>query len=300
MALACVACHTENRDAAKFCKGCGGQLVDLSPAARSVHAAEEAWSETLPAAQEADPASDGGEEKTVILAPPARAPSNAPRPVPSPSPAPVAQSGPAAAGGGRGPLWALAAVVLIAAVMGGGYAYRSGHRGAAAGIAAPAAPAATVLPASPSVAAEVAPAVPATGPMPGSDTAAAPAAGPALSGTVAADIQAAQAAPPPVAAPPVPASPAAPRKPRQTPAAAPSPVARPAAAAPPATAATPQEPPAPPPADPQSACEGRNFIAKAQCMAAQCVKAEFAAHAQCEAVRRQQRIEEEKRNPTGG
>jgi hypothetical protein len=52
------------------------------------------------------------------------------------------------------------------------------------------------------------------------------------------------------------------------------------------------------PADPMSACGDRNFIAKAQCMAAQCLKPEFKPHAQCEAVRRQQRIEEEKRNPT--
>jgi len=33
-------------------------------------------------------------------------------------------------------------------------------------------------------------------------------------------------------------------------------------------------------------------------MAAQCATAEFKATAQCEAVRAQQRIEEEKRNPT--
>jgi hypothetical protein len=34
----------------------------------------------------------------------------------------------------------------------------------------------------------------------------------------------------------------------------------------------------------------------AQCMAAQCIKAEFKAHPQCEAVRKQQRLEEERRN----
>jgi len=33
-------------------------------------------------------------------------------------------------------------------------------------------------------------------------------------------------------------------------------------------------------------------------MAAQCAKPEFSAHAQCDAVRRQQQIEEEKRNPS--
>jgi len=52
------------------------------------------------------------------------------------------------------------------------------------------------------------------------------------------------------------------------------------------------------PADPLAVCGDRNFIAKAQCMAAQCLKPEYKPHAQCEAVRRQQRIEEEKRNPT--
>ncbi|MFS2053993.1 hypothetical protein ACEN8K_34725, partial [Variovorax sp. CT11-76] len=52
------------------------------------------------------------------------------------------------------------------------------------------------------------------------------------------------------------------------------------------------------PADPQSQCGDRNFIARAQCMAAQCAKPEFRGHAQCEAVRRQQQLEEEKRNPT--
>jgi hypothetical protein len=56
--------------------------------------------------------------------------------------------------------------------------------------------------------------------------------------------------------------------------------------------------PPPPPADPQTACAGRNFIAMAQCMASQCAKAEFKATAQCEAVRAQQRLEEQKRNPT--
>lgn len=51
------------------------------------------------------------------------------------------------------------------------------------------------------------------------------------------------------------------------------------------------------PADPMPACLGMNFIAKAQCMASQCLKPAFKAHAQCEAVRRRQQLEEEKRNP---
>jgi len=67
----------------------------------------------------------------------------------------------------------------------------------------------------------------------------------------------------------------------------------------PAPAAVPPSPPAAAaPTDPQALCGDRNFIAKAQCMAAQCLKPEYKPHAQCEAVRRQQRIEEEKRNPT--
>ena len=66
----------------------------------------------------------------------------------------------------------------------------------------------------------------------------------------------------------------------------------------PAVAAAPPPPAPAPAAEPQAMCGDRNFIAKAQCMAAQCLKPEYKAHAQCEAVRRQQRIEEEKRNPT--
>jgi hypothetical protein len=49
--------------------------------------------------------------------------------------------------------------------------------------------------------------------------------------------------------------------------------------------------------EPESACKALNFIARSQCMAAQCLRREFRSHAQCEAVRRQQRLEEEKRNP---
>jgi hypothetical protein len=69
--------------------------------------------------------------------------------------------------------------------------------------------------------------------------------------------------------------------------------------APAAATATAPQPAAPAaPAEPQALCGDRNFIAKAQCMATQCLKPEFKAHAQCDAVRRQQRLEEEKRNPT--
>ena len=50
-------------------------------------------------------------------------------------------------------------------------------------------------------------------------------------------------------------------------------------------------------AEPGAACAGLNFFAAARCMAAQCLKPAFKPHAQCEAVRRQQRLEAEKRNP---
>ncbi|MDM0073674.1 hypothetical protein QTH90_04745 [Variovorax sp. J2P1-59] len=66
-------------------------------------------------------------------------------------------------------------------------------------------------------------------------------------------------------------------------------------AAPPPVVEAPK--PKPVPAEPRAACSAMNFIAAAQCMARQCVKPEFKAHPQCEAVRRQQRLEEEKRNP---
>lgn len=49
--------------------------------------------------------------------------------------------------------------------------------------------------------------------------------------------------------------------------------------------------------DPSAACSGLNFFSAARCMAAQCLKPAFKPHPQCEAVRRQQQLEEEKRNP---
>ncbi|MBT2323747.1 hypothetical protein J7E62_15475 [Variovorax paradoxus] len=48
---------------------------------------------------------------------------------------------------------------------------------------------------------------------------------------------------------------------------------------------------------PDAACTNMNLISQARCMAAQCLKPEFKAHPQCETVRRQQQLEEQKRNP---
>lgn len=103
----------------------------------------------------------------------------------------------------------------------------------------------------------------------------------------------------PVAAPAtIPRRAAAPRRPRAIAAAPPvRDLAAPASPAPPSTET--DDPRSKPPAapEPAAACSGLNFIARSQCMAAQCLKREFRPHAQCEAVRRRQRLEEEKRNP---
>lgn len=67
---------------------------------------------------------------------------------------------------------------------------------------------------------------------------------------------------------------------------------------------TPTQRQAPPAARPQAAsseprvaCAGKGFFAESRCMAEQCQKPQFKAHAQCDEVRRRQRLEEEKRNP---
>jgi hypothetical protein len=97
------------------------------------------------------------------------------------------------------------------------------------------------------------------------------------------------------AAPAVPAA----RNPRKAASASVPPAApMPVVAAPAAPASLSTAPVDLPPADPAQACAGRNFIATAQCLVVQCAKPEFSAHARCGAVRRQQRIDEEKRNPT--
>jgi hypothetical protein len=61
-------------------------------------------------------------------------------------------------------------------------------------------------------------------------------------------------------------------------------------------APTPIEPAAPP--NPDVACAGQGFFGRTRCMVAQCAKAEYRTHRQCDAVRRQQQIDEEKRNPS--
>ncbi len=282
MALICVACRTENRDAAKFCRGCGGRLVSLPPrSAAEAEALEDAWGATVVA-----PLDDG-------RSPPPRAgsqPARASRPSalhtasaePSSRPhrldiAPLPRD--------RSVFWVLLAAAAIVVATGGLYVYRGLHRK----------PAPVAVQTQTQESAAAPPSMPASAPEP----AALP---------VAASVTPAEAPPAEEAAPTVPAQTAsapavaaAPaRKPRKVASAAPPPAAPPPVIAAPAVPVAPPTAPveAPAPADPGQACAGRNFIATAQCLAAQCARPEFGAHARCDDVRRQQRIDEEKRNPT--
>ncbi|MDQ0036525.1 hypothetical protein J2W30_004300 [Variovorax boronicumulans] len=307
MASICPVCSTENRESANFCKSCGTTLSAtasrIPPPPSPDSQADREWATTAPAQLRAPtipaplfdlpepapssrsffgraPAAAPGDERTVILAPgqPAASASSSrserserkrsrvkvPRPPEPPEP-PLRRRGLA--------LWLGLLALAVVMVVAGWYGY--GSRKTAEPVEIPPPPVAAPAPA-PVVAAP-----PAAEPPP---------AEPAVTSEApAAEAPAAEAAAP-VAAP----KPAA--KPRKQATAAPQ-AATPEAPAPAAPAAPP--PPAPSaPSEPQALCGDRNFIAKAQCMATQCLKPEFKAHAQCEAVRRQQRIEEEKRNPT--
>ncbi|MBS0453067.1 MAG: hypothetical protein JSS14_17360 [Proteobacteria bacterium] len=254
MPVLCGACSAENRDAAKFCKGCGRKIAQAWPQAAPV--VSTAGAEALP---------DIGAS---TLSRPAAAPKDV-RPTPAPPRATI--------GNGR---WivglGVGVVLLVLAVAWWGYKNRSQE------IAQPVQPALK------------APGIPAPTPAEARTSESAPAVMPAP-------------APPsaPVEAPPA-RSESAPVAQEQQ--ASPKPTKRAAKkqAPPPSAPTVAAEPPPPPVAapeparvpTPQESCAGRNFIARAQCMADQCARPELARHPQCEAVRQQQRIEEEKRNPT--
>lgn len=256
MTVLCGACSAENRDAAKFCKGCGRKIA-------------QAWPQATPVAT-------GAGAAALLQGSPALAPRAAAKraeaekeltPMPAPPRARIS-NGRWIVGMGLG----VVLLVLAAAWW--------GHRNKSQEIAEPAA--ATVDAA--------------TNPMPAAES------------TAPASASAAPASP----------SPFAPLEPANKAEAAPVSQAAPPAsskqrkseakkqAAPPAApaveAAAPASlPPAPEPVrapTPQESCAGRNFVARAQCMAEQCARPDVARHPQCEAVRQQQRIEEEKRNPT--
>ncbi|QSI34191.1 zinc ribbon domain-containing protein [Variovorax sp. RKNM96] len=309
MASICPVCSTENRESANFCKSCGTTLSAtasrIPPPPSPDSQADREWATTAPAQLRAPtipaplfdlpepapssrsffgraPAAAPGDERTVILAPGQSTASSSssserserkrsrvkvPRPPEPPEP-PLRRRGLV--------LWLGLLAVAVVMVVAGWYGY--GTRKAAEQAEAPPPPVAVPAPA-PAVTA------PPVAEPPPAESAAPPE-------TPAVEAPAAEATPAaPVAAPKPAAKP--PRK---------QATATPQAAAPeaPAPAVATAPPPAAPaaPADPQALCGDRNFIAKAQCMATQCLKPEFKAHAQCEAVRRQQRIDEEKRNPT--
>ncbi len=291
MALICVACRTENRDAAKFCRGCGGRLVSLPPrSAAEAEALDDAWGATVVA-----PLDDG-------RSPPPRARLQSAR-ASRPSALHTASAEPssrphrldiAPPPRDRSVFWVLLAAAAIVVATGGLYVYRGLHRK----------PAPVAVQTQTQEPAAAPPSMPASAPE--------PAALPVAASVTPAEALPAEAPPAEEAAPTVPAqtasAPAVAAAPAPTPARKPrkaASAAAPPAAPPPVTAApvVPVAPPtapveAPAPADPGQACAGRNFIATAQCLAAQCARPEFGAHARCDDVRRQQRIDEEKRNPT--
>lgn len=283
MALMCVACRTDNRDAAKFCKGCGRRLVTLpARSAEEREALDDAWGATMQSALEQDLRADDLDEPTVIVPSRAGAGRGASRLAPLGTAATV-QSGPRRIRDtrSRAGVWLLFGAVLLAAAAGAGYAYRAAALKKSTAVD-------VVATATPSAAPETP--VPAATSMPAPSAAPLPVALPLEPTPAQAQAQ--------VAPQPPPAPPRKARKVTPPPAPAPAvvdvpPQPIPETPLPPVVVAAP--PPLPP--SPQSACGGRGFIGTAQCMVTQCARAEFATHAQCEPVRRQQRIEEEKRNP---
>lgn len=277
----CADCRTANRDGAKFCKGCGHRLRLVVPA-NSTEArpdteenTEEDWPATqrVPMRHELERVEDSPPSRELSASlPPGGWQSKGPNSSAA-SPQTV-QTGSRESGSRRIASWGLIAAMLV--VVGGWYALHSR----------------TV-----NEPAKVLDRMPVVQPTPSPPVSESIASAPAP--------DAAEHLPPPPQAEPQLAPPPqdAPIKPAATPAKArkPAPVriAAPAVPPPPSPVAAPEPAPAPAaPPSPQSACEGLNFFARARCMAALCAKADYRAHAQCEAVRRQQQIEEEKRNPS--
>lgn len=270
MAAICADCRTANRDGAKFCKGCGHRIRIAPPdnPAESRSDLDEDWPATqrMSMRHELDHVDDlplSPESRTPFPPAPPRGGGWEANSDSSPS---TKVAGATKTGTNRIGVWTL----LTAMIVGGGwYAYSSRIINGPANIPSPAA---VVLPAP-------APVIAAPEPAP------------------------AELLPPPLTGLEIVQPQATPAKPAVTP-----PKTRKAASvrvAPPPPVVTqpvaPASPPAPEPvapANPQTACDGLNFFARARCMAAQCAKADYKAHPQCEPVRRQQQIDEEKRNPS--
>ena len=311
MAVVCAECRAENRDGAKFCRGCGRRLTSIQTAGIA-DIGKDPWPETqrMPLVPPVVPpvhvspqpslragAAAPGEK---MFVPSTKARRQPPLPPPSPPPlstraspfAPIAghpSKGARSASARRlRAFWisALTFIVVMAAlaVAGGWYISRKQAAQTPLPPAAPMAPAAADAPSPP-------PAQQAEQP-PAAEPATPPAAAPMAAEPAPLPQQAAI----PAAVPTKPLVAAAkPRRSAPEPASPPVPVAAALAAPEPMTAPAPQ--PAPP-ASPQTACAGLGFFARARCMAAECGKPEYAALAQCEPIRRQQQIDEEKRNPS--
>ncbi len=328
MASICPVCSTENREGAKFCRSCGIKLSAAGDRIPPPPTPEREWATTAPAQLRA-PTIPAPLEEIAPAPTPARqsffsrSPASAPRHdddeqtvlmlhddgslrMPAPAAAPQGLESSWASSrersrkdraGLRKPaavdqpprrrailLWVGLLLVAVAMIVAGWSGYGTRKTAPAADEAAPPAAEAPAPVAAPLVAEPPAP--------------------PPAAEPPAADAQAADQAPAAISAAPAeaaptastPPKPSAARQARKQPAAAAAP--QPAAEAPPPVAAAAPPPVPAAPAEPSAMCGDRNFIARAQCMAAQCLKPEYKAHAQCEAVRRQQRIDEEKRNPT--
>ena len=268
MAAICADCRTANRDGAKFCKGCGHRLKLAAPAnATEIRPdVDEDWPATqrMPLRQDVVrvAVAQSAESGAASPATPPRLDDRRQKAKSLPS---AKAAAPRKTGTNRVGAWILLTSALV--VAGGWYAYNSRITTRQAIIQSP----------PPVVQPPSAPALPAPEPAP-VELSAPPPAEPQV-----VTPQATQAKP---IAPPSPKK----RK------AAPAPVSKPPPVAQPVAPAAVPEPLAP--ANPQIACEGLNFFARARCMAAQCAQADYKAHPQCAAVRRQQQIDEEKRNPS--
>jgi hypothetical protein len=309
MAVVCADCRTENRDGAKFCRGCGHRLVTIAPVGATPPANDD-WPETqripLPppvappglfaaVALKRPKASDPIEKAFVPPSakrqlpplPSYPAPSAASRPPPSAPKRPSSHARKAPARRSNA-LWisVIAFFVIAAALASAGGWYIARKQAAETPLPAAQEPVATTP-------------VDATPPVPLAQTPE-PAAPPSVAASPAPAISPApiaEATPPVAPAKPAVAAPPKVRKPAVVP--TPAPLPTPSVADVPPPASTPAPVPAPAaPASPQTACAGLNFFARSQCMATQCAKADYKAHPQCDAVRRQQQIDEEKRNPS--
>jgi hypothetical protein len=274
VALVCELCQTANRDGAKFCKGCGRKIAQSWPGAEGVALSVGGdvlalSGATATSGTSMGAASGGFSAGTAHVEPAGREAPAYERPT-----AALDHTHDLFAGQGPKRRWVMPLVVGAVLVTTSAW-FALSHRGEVVDQAARTAPA-VVVPA----------------PVQAPEPAATPSTDPASS-----------AALPTVGAPGVADSTLkAPTDELEEPKPKPArkPVARPRPPEPPPVPARPPlvvAPPLPAPPTPQQACAGLNFVAKARCLSEQCARAEQQGHPQCQAVREQQRLEEEKRNP---